>query len=109
MWIRHIGGDRLVSRQFRAGADLLAERIRIIEFRFQLDPSALGLVYHQRAAALAMGPLRVPLPARLAPAIEATEEAVDRARMRVTVRVTLPLIGLLIAYGGVVDFEERVS
>ena len=88
---------------------MLVERIRAIEFRFQLDASALGLVYRQHGAALALGPIRVPLAARLAPRILAAEEAVDRTRTRVSVRVMLPLAGLLIAYEGTVDFEERAS
>src|SRR5262249_37672245 len=76
-WSREIGGQRLVSRQSPVEPNVLAERIRSIEFRFALDASASGLVYRQRGAALALGPLRVPLAARLAPSILATEEAVD--------------------------------
>jgi len=108
-WIRRMDGDRLVTRQRSAGPGLLAERIGAIEFQFRLDVSAVGLVYRQQAALLAIGSRGVPLSARLAPRVEATEEALDRTSTRVSVRVTLPLIGLLVAYAGTMDFGERVS
>jgi Domain of unknown function (DUF4166) len=108
-WARQIGGHELITRQSAAGADLLAERIRLLEFRFHLDLAAGSLVYRQRGVALMLGPLRIPLPERWAPRIEAREDPVDRCRTRVSVRVSLPILGQLIAYDGTVDFEELSS
>ena len=78
----------------------------MLELRFHLDPSDGSLVYRQCDAALVAGPIRVRLPERLAPQIVAREDPSDVHRTRISVRVTLPAVGLLIAYDGTVDFEE---
>jgi hypothetical protein len=104
-WVRTIGGQRLETSQFARDGQVLCERFRMFEVRFDLDPVAGGLVYRQRGAALVFGPFGIPLPRRWAPRIEAREEAVDRRRTRITVRVVLPLIGLVVGYHGTIDFE----
>jgi hypothetical protein len=72
-WRRRFGVQRLDTRvDVRCG--LFAERFRGVELRFSLRATSQGLVFDQRRAALACGPLRLPLPAALAPRIAAHDE-----------------------------------
>jgi hypothetical protein len=51
--------------------------------------------------------LRIPLPCRLSPYVAAWEKAVgDTNQIHVTVDVTLPLLGRLIAYDGILTQIE---
>jgi uncharacterized protein DUF4166 len=54
---------------------MFAERCRGVELRFELQSDRAGLRYVQRGAALALGPLRLPLPAAIAPRVDAHDEA----------------------------------
>ena len=79
-----------------------------MEFEYQLDRSDQSIVHHQLSAALRVGRWRLALPRWLAPTVHGSETAVDAPnRVRVTVTVTLPLVGLLVAYDGVVEMLER--
>ena len=105
-WRRTFDGRRLDTRAYRAGDCDLAERIGIVEFRFRLEESDGGLAFHQREAALMCGPIRLRLPARLAPRVEAREDPAGARRILVRVRVALPAIGPILDYAGTVDFED---
>jgi hypothetical protein len=90
----------------RAGP-LLAERAGPVEMLFRLKAEGGALVYTQEGLALRAGRLRVPLPRLLAPRVEASERAGRGGRgVRVFVRVTAPLVGLVIRYEGLVTTEE---
>jgi hypothetical protein len=102
-WLRTFDGHRLETWQFAVGDSKLAERFGILELRFRLQASGESLVYVQHAAALVMGPVRVPLPSAWAPHVQAREDPVGTIGIDVDVRVTLPVIGTLIAYRGVID------
>jgi hypothetical protein len=105
-WQRTFDGRRFDSRQYQANAFELGERFGIIELRFHLEPFRDGLLYMQRAAMLRLPPLRLRIPARWAPRVTAREDPAGANHVRVDVRVALPFIGPLIAYGGIVAVEE---
>ena len=109
LWQRTIDGSRFDTRQYQSPASELAERFGILEFLFQLEESGGGLRFVQREAALTFGPARFRVPRSCAPRVEAREDPEGTSRVRVGVRVALPLIGLLIAYDGTIEIEDSRS
>ena len=105
-WKRTFRGRPLESWQYQPRGFELAERFGIFEVRFGLQVFGGSLLYVQREAALRFGAWRVVIPARVAPLVEAREEPVGPESVRVNVRVTLPCIGLLMAYDGVITIED---
>ena len=101
-WRRTFAGRPLVSAQSNRGAELLVERMGIVEMRFRLEVVGGALNYQTVSVALCLGSLRVPLPYRLSPRVTAWERAVDDTnQIHVSVEVTVPLLGRLIAYDGI--------
>lgn len=105
-WRRAFNGRRLETSQYQCAPGELAERFGLLELRFRLDVRAGSLHYIQRQAALRAGHLRVVIPPPWAPRVEAREDPAGRNRVNVTVRVTLPPIGRLMAYDGSVEIED---
>jgi hypothetical protein len=99
LWRRRFGGQLLVTRvEVRGG--LFAERFRGVEVRFALSATPQRLTFEQRRASLACGPLRLPLPAILAPRITAHDEPGPSAGS-VRFSVVLSLWGRrLVGYAG---------
>ncbi len=108
-WERNFDDQSLVSRQWEARSGRLLEQIKLLELEFRLEVRAGALLYRQVGAALRLGPLRVPLPRRIAPHVEAREEPDDANRIHVVVAVTLARAGLLIAYEGHLERQEAPS
>jgi hypothetical protein len=105
-WERTFGTHALATRQYAGGEGLLVERLGPLECVFRLRVEGPGLVYEQVETWLCLGPWRVPLPALLAPRIQA--EALEvTAGMRVHVRIGSALVGSLLAYEGLVTPEEE--
>jgi uncharacterized protein DUF4166 len=101
-WRRTFAGRPLVSLQSNRIDGLLVERMGIVEMRFQLEVVGGALNYQTVSTALRLGSLRVPLPYRLSPRVMAWERDVgDFNQIHVSVDVTLPLLGRLIAYDGI--------
>lgn len=101
VWQRRFGEETFSTRQHELAGGLLAERYRFLEFRFRLNVVDHALVFHQMGAAFYLGKHRVPLPRWLVPQVAARAgPGADPARMWVTVRITAPLAGLLVAYEG---------
>ena len=105
-WQRTFDGRRWRTRQYESNAFELAERFGVLEFRFRLDASGGNLLYVQREAAVLFGSIRLRMPDRWAPRVEAREDPAGPMRIRVAVRVVLPGVGQLIAYDGFVDIED---
>jgi hypothetical protein len=104
-WRRTFAGKDFITEQHAYAETLLAERTGPFEMHFSLTAEGGALAYRQVGAALRAGRLRVRLPRRLAPRIEAWERARGDG-VDVSVRVTSPLVGLLIEYEGLVKTEE---
>lgn len=106
-WVRLFGNRSLTTTQRRLPGPLLAERYRFLDFRYQLEKEGRAVVHRQRSVFLRLGPFAARLPRWLAPLVKAHEEpGAGRDESAVSVEVFLPLVGLLLAYGGTIRFEE---
>jgi len=109
-WRRSFAGRDFVTEQRGHAGSLLVERAGPVEMLFRLTDERAALVYTQEGMALRAGRLRLRLPRRLAPRVEASERAGAGGRgVRVSVCVTAPLVGLVIRYEGLVTTEEDTS
>ena len=105
-WRRSFAGRDFVTEQRGHAGPLLAERAGPFELLFRLTVEGGALVYSQEGAAVRAGRLRLRVPRRLAPRVGAWERAcASGGGVRVGVRVTAPLAGLLIEYEGLVKTE----
>jgi hypothetical protein len=100
LWRRTIGETQLVTHQWARDA-VLRERFGMVECCFRLEAIDDQLMFHPEGAALVLGPIRVPLPRVLAPRIRAVARVAERG-VKVDVELSLPFVGLLLRYGGVV-------
>jgi hypothetical protein len=108
-WDRTFGATPFVTEQRGAASGLMVERIGPTDVSYHLEVAGGALYYRQRGMALRMGPLRLPIPGWLAPQISARESAMpDEKSTHISVKVTLPLIGLLVSYKGYIKIEDRV-
>ena len=102
-WRRTFAGKPLVTRQWLGPDGILVERAGLAEIRFRLEVRDGGLVFHQTGTTLRLGWLRFPLPRWLAPTVAARETpAGPSGGTAVSVRMTLPILGLLISYEGLI-------
>jgi hypothetical protein len=104
-WRRNFAGREFVTEQGEHAGALMAERTGPFELLFRLTAEGGALAYRQEGAFLRVRSLRARLPRLLAPRVEARERA-EEGGVRVSVRVTAPLAGLLIRYEGLVNVEE---
>lgn len=104
-WDRNFDGVVFSTSQWTTGDRCLVERFKGWELVFALSVDGLTLVYEQRRARFCVGPLRLRVPRLFAPRIRAMETGVEQNRVHVEVKVSLPLIGLLIAYDGHLEAE----
>jgi hypothetical protein len=99
-WRRIFAGRPLITFQTRRD-NRLVERLGIVEIRFHLTVARGELIYESTGAALCAGSLRIRLPHRLAPRVAACEKPGGaEGRIAVSVDVSLPVLGRLIAYEG---------
>jgi hypothetical protein len=107
-WARTFGATPFVTEQSAAGdGATLVERIGPTEVNYNLEIAGGALYYRQVAAYLRLGPLRLPLPRWLAPHIAARESPMpDEKSTHISVKVTLPAIGLLVSYKGYIEIED---
>jgi hypothetical protein len=103
-WHRTFEGRVFDTLQREGEGRLLAERAGPLELLFRLSVEGGALVYKQAGAALRIGPLRVPLPRRLAPRVEARETGAGDGRgVNVYVISSAPLVGLMLTYEGLLS------
>jgi Domain of unknown function (DUF4166) len=106
-WHRTFGASPIVSEQSAGKSGLMVERLGLTEVRYRLEVAGGALFYRQMATALRLGPIRLPLPRRLAPQIVARESAMpDEKGIHISVKVTLPVVGLLVSYKGYIELQE---
>ena len=109
-WRRTFANNFLISRQRPRSDGLLAEQAGLIELRFRLEARNGGLVYHPAGAALRLGWLWVPLTRWLVPTVTARESSAGTpGQTEVSVRVSLPILGLLISYEGLMGPNGEVA
>jgi hypothetical protein len=108
-WRRRFEDRQLDTWQYRAAGGALAERFGLLEFRFHLTASQGSLILRQTDAALRWGAVRLRIPAPCAPQVDAREDPAGARRIHVHVRVTLPLVGPVLAYDGTIDIEEPAA
>ena len=85
----------------------MAERAGLFEILFRLEERGGVRRYRQVGFAFRSGRLRVPLPRLLWPRITGRERvSADGTQLRVSVRVSVPLVGFLVAYGGLLKVER---
>jgi hypothetical protein len=109
-WRRTFAGKDFITEQHEHAGPLLAERTGPFELLYRLTAEGGALAYRQEGAALRAGRLRVRLPRRLAPRVEALERAArGGAGVDVSVSVTAPLFGLLVEYEGRVTTKEEAG
>ena len=106
-WVRTFDGRRLDTWQY-PWHDGLAERFGVLEFRFRLLVSGGSLSY-AHADVFLCWPVRLRIPERWAPCVEAREDPRGAKRVQVDVRVRLPRVGLLISYAGIVEVTDTRS
>lgn len=105
-WERAFGASPLVSEQRAGEGGLMIERLGPTEVRYRLEVAGGALFYRQVGTALRLGPIGLPLPRWLAPQIVARESAMpDEKSTHISVKVSLPLLGLLVSYKGSVEIE----
>jgi len=104
-WLRTFGAHALDTRQYPADGGM-AERIGPVEFRFQIDMVNGSRIFLQTGAAVMMGSLRIPVPRWCAPSVCAREDRAGEGRVRIDVRVEMPLVGSILSYAGTIDVEE---
>jgi hypothetical protein len=108
-WLRHFADRPLLTDQAPLPGGLLAERSGPVEFRLRLAAEQGALVYQQQSVALRIARVALVLPRWLAPRTAGRETPAGGARVHAAVTVTLPLVGPLIAYEGLVAPAEAGS
>lgn len=101
VWQREFNGHCMNSR-LRCRGRMLCERIGPLAFRFELH-AADGVLYWNVASVRILGIL--PLPTRLFSGLRCREYEYE-GRYCFEVRVSLPLVGLLIHYRGWLEFDD---
>jgi len=104
VWDRNFGGRRLTSEQWIDSTGLLVERFGLMEISFILRAENGALCFYGTRSSIAAGWLRVRMPRWLTPRIEARAACVPSQEngIAVSVRLLLPVLGLLLAYEGCV-------
>ena len=105
-WTRNFGGRVLRTEQYGLPSSFLGERFGALEFRFRLVIEGEALLYQQHSVRCVWRRSQWTIPAPIAPRIAAIERAAGAQAIDIEVRVTLPLVGLLLSYAGRVDFED---
>jgi Domain of unknown function (DUF4166) len=101
VWRRTFADIPLLTRQWSGPGGVLVEQAGLVEMRFRLEVLDGGLIFHHAETALRLGWLRIPLPRWLAPRVTAREApAQQKDEAAISVRVSVPVLGLLISYEG---------
>lgn len=107
-WDRTFDGRHVVS-WVRWDGMVLVERMGVIEVRFRVErPSAAAVALIPAGTRIAWGPIRLPLPRRLAPSIRC-EVSAHHDGHHVAVTIATPGGTTVCAYDGTLVDAERVA
>jgi hypothetical protein len=95
VWTRWFAGRPMITRQWRDGT-CLVEAAGPSRTWFELESEPEGMRFVQRRCTI----LGVPIPSKLAPHVHCRVCSGDDEGWEVEVRITLPVVGLLVAYAG---------
>jgi len=106
-WARSYDGHLVVTEQW-------VQRGRVVEalsglgihFSFEVEPSG-ALVYRHEKTTLGRGALTVSLPLWLGPRAEGRVAPNGEGSARISVSVRLPIVGLLVAYEGLMHVDPH--
>lgn len=98
VWSRSFGGKPLLTKQWMKRG-LLVEALGLILCLFRLRVEAGVLVFEQVGASVGGRRFALPIPSFLAPRIEGRATH-DGDRVHVHVRISAPIVGLLVSYEG---------
>lgn len=108
-WIRTFGRHPLSTAQWQSGG-LLVEAMGLTQCWFRLAAVEGALVFEQVKARFGLRRFSMPLPRWLAPHVSgrASPRLVpgDDGAVHVSVRIGVPIFGLLVAYEGTVTMED---
>ena len=97
----------LMSEQYAGPGGCLVERFGLLDVWFRLVVVDHMLCFRQESVGLSFGALRVPLPRWLSPQITGREWVIPgQVHVQVAVSVSVPCVGLLLAYAGSIMTEE---
>ena len=102
-WSRSFAGRGLRSVQ-RARAGLLVEALGLVQCVFRLRAAQGALVFDQVGARFGLGAASVAIPTFFAPAVQGVARPTDEG-VWVDVAIGAPVVGLLVAYDGLVTLE----
>jgi hypothetical protein len=103
-WFRRFGSRRLMTFQRTVPPDLLAERLACLEIQLRVTIVGGTIYFEQVGAAVAIGPLRLPLPRWLSPRLTARTRLAERGdAIGVRVNMTGPGESLWIEYEGTIE------
>lgn len=107
-WWRRFGDARvLTSCQMASGCGALLERYGLLELRFDVAVAHRALELHSTGARVAVRGLGVALPGWLLPQVRAVVAPSGPRAACVHVRVEVPVAGLLLAYEGTIEEDDR--
>ncbi len=103
IWDRKFPDHTLRSVQYKSAEGYLIDRFRLIAFYFHLELSNGGILHKHVHTYLVFGSLQVRLPRFLAPSVISHEEPdSSEDASTITVSLSMPLIGHLLTYRGIV-------
>lgn len=110
LWEREFPDCVLRSVQSAGNGGFLVDRFRYIAFWFRLEAAAGGIRHRHTRTYLHWGALALRVPMMLSPRILSFEEpdAVEEAS-RITVHVTMPVLGHLLTYKGIVRPVKKAA
>jgi len=103
LWERMFPGRNLQSVQSQSDDGFLIDRFGIIAFHFRLEVSNGGIIHDHRKTYLMLRGISLRLPRYVSPRVVSHEEpdAMECAS-RITVSLSMPLVGHLMTYTGIV-------
>ena len=109
LWERMFPDCNLRSVQSQSAEGYLVDRFGVIAFCFHLEVSNGGIINQHRKTYLRFGVLSLRLPWFVSPRVVSHEEPDDKeSASRITVSLSMPLVGHLLSYNGIVrPIKER--